>query len=208
MFQEALALLFAGSDTVGNTTSVGVFHVLYHQDVLNKLKAELVAIWPDPETRIDYTTLEKLPYLTAVIKESLRLAHGVVSSIPRVIGPEDAIITGIRVPKGTIVSTSVTYLHYNEKVFPDAIIYKPERWLEPNAKSLDTHLAPFSKGPRSCLGMNLAWCELYLLFGNIFRKLDLELYETTLKDISEWDDIYVPIYKADPLRIKVLGVAA
>ncbi|KAF9016362.1 hypothetical protein BDP27DRAFT_1440700 [Rhodocollybia butyracea] len=36
-------------------------------------------------------------------------------------------------------------------------------------------LAPFSKGPRICLGLNLAWCELYLIFGNIFRRLDLQL---------------------------------
>jgi hypothetical protein len=121
MFQEALALLIAGSDTVGNTTSVGVFHVLHNKPVLERLKAELRAAWPDPETPFDYTRLEKLPYLvssltllsflghpkhafplvqTAVVKESLRLAHGVVSSIPRVVGPGDTIIAGVQVPNG------------------------------------------------------------------------------------------------------------
>jgi len=208
MFQEALAILLAGSDTVGNSTSVGVFHVLYNEDVLRKLKEELRTIWPDAEVPVSYTELEKLPYLTAVVKESLRLGHGAVSSLPRVVGPEDAVITGIQVPKGTIVSTSVTYVHFDEDIFPDARTFRPERWLEANGKSLDSWLLPFSKGPRMCLGLNLAWSELYLLFGNIFRKLDLELYKTTLEDMSEWSDIFVPVYKSEPLRVNVLGVAA
>jgi cytochrome P450 len=63
MFQEALALLLAGSDTVGNTTSVGVFYILHDKSVLERLTSELRTAWPDPETQINYATLEKLPYL-------------------------------------------------------------------------------------------------------------------------------------------------
>jgi hypothetical protein len=100
----------------------------------------------------------------------MRLGHGVVGSLPRIVGPTDAIITGVKVPKGvsnlhlspivshsilhqTIVSTSVTYPHLNEEIFPDAHTFKPERWLEPSAKALDSWLIPFSRGPRMCLGM-------------------------------------------------------
>jgi hypothetical protein len=63
LFQEALALLLAGSDTVGNATSVGVFHVLNNKPVLERLTSELRTAWPDPDTHMDYLTLEKLPYL-------------------------------------------------------------------------------------------------------------------------------------------------
>jgi len=101
MYQEALDLMTAGSDTVGNAATDGFFHVLCNQNILKKLKTELTTAWPDLEVNVGYATLGKFPYLTAVIKESLRLAHGVVSSIPRVVGPKDAVIAGISVPKGT-----------------------------------------------------------------------------------------------------------
>jgi cytochrome P450 len=65
MFEEALALLIAGSDTVGNTASVGTYHVLANNGVLEKLRAELKSAWPDPDTPFTYSSLEKLPYLVS-----------------------------------------------------------------------------------------------------------------------------------------------
>lgn len=95
-----------------------------------------------------------------------------------------------------MVGTGATFLHLNSNVFHEPQLFSPERWLQPNSKGLHKHLVPFSKGPRMCLGIkyvwnslrlvsfssnaySLAWCELYLIFGNIFRRLDLEIYNTT-----------------------------
>jgi cytochrome P450 len=63
MFHEAINLLCAGTDTVGNTTTVGCFHVLNNKSVLERLTSELRTAWPDPNTHVGYATLEKLPYL-------------------------------------------------------------------------------------------------------------------------------------------------
>lgn len=94
-------------------------------------------------------------------------------------------------------------MHTNPDLFPDPMAFVPERWLHPESQKLENYLVPFSKGPRSCVGIkyvpsasfpwvfffastlssdpctSLAWCELYLVFGNMLRKLDMQLYNTT-----------------------------
>ena len=85
-----------------------------------------------------------------------------------------------------------TILHKNPKIFPNPTSFDPSRWLQENSSDLEKYLVSFSKGPRSCLGIkyvfcviyplsilskyhfnSLAWCELYLILGTVFRKLDL-----------------------------------
>ena len=108
---------FAGSDTVGNTCTVATYHILSNKRVYDTLTAALKLAWPDKDVPVRYETLEKLPYLvsfvqfflsilvtdhsqTAVIKESLRMAHGVVTPLPRVVGPVDSEISGVMIPAG------------------------------------------------------------------------------------------------------------
>ena len=56
---------------------------------------------------------------------------------------------------------------------PDAFI--PDRWLGEDAKTNEASLSAFSKGPRSCIGINLAYCELYLVIAGVFRRFDVGL---------------------------------
>ncbi|KAH8152938.1 uncharacterized protein LAJ45_03165 [Morchella importuna] len=153
LFDETMALLIAGSDTVGNTLVVGGFHVLNNPSVYEKLFNELKKNWPVLEKSLGYEELEKLPYLNAVIKESLRVSHGVVSALPRVVPPSGATIGGAHILGGTVVGMSSPYVHTNEGIFPDAHRFIPERWLQPNSKHLEHWLVPFSRGPRMCLGV-------------------------------------------------------
>jgi cytochrome P450 len=63
LIAEAITLLTAGSGTVGNVAIVGVFHVLNNKPILERLVSELHTVWPDLDSGVKYTTLEKLPYL-------------------------------------------------------------------------------------------------------------------------------------------------
>lgn len=87
-----------------------------------------------------------------------------------------------------------TIVHRNPDIFPEPFVFSPERWLQEDSHELEKYLVAFSKGPRSCLGIkcvmfsdwvflkrphcfmiaSLAWCELYLIFGNLFRKIVLD----------------------------------
>jgi cytochrome P450 len=176
LYEEAQALMFGGADTVGNTLMLGTHRLLQHPDKLQKLREELFEVWPSLESEPKLRDLESLPYLNAVIKESLRLSSGVVSGLLRVVPPTGATITGVTVPPGvrcksnsrepfglinnlqTIVSCGSTFVHYNATIFPEPDKFIPERWLESN--ELDNWLVAFSRGPRGCLGIKLVHTHL------------------------------------------------
>ncbi|KAF9530327.1 cytochrome P450 [Crepidotus variabilis] len=194
LLDEGLYMRFAGSDTVGNTCTVAAYHILNNKDVHSKLLDSLKEVWPDRETPPSYEALEKVPYLTAVLKESLRMAHGVVTPLPRLVGPTVAEIAGELIPPGTVVSMGATILHRNPSIFPDPYRFDPERWLQPNSFDLEKYLVAFSKGPRGCLGINLAWCELYLTIGTVFRRLDMIPDQASIEDIS-YREYFVPVHR-------------
>ncbi|KAJ2912323.1 hypothetical protein MD484_g8092, partial [Candolleomyces efflorescens] len=200
---EASVMVAAGSDTVANASMVGVFHILSDKDVEQKLRQELSEAWPEVDGRMSLERLEKLPYLTAVIKESLRLSQGIVSPLPRILTCETK-IGGVVVPENTVVGMGQSFVHFNPDIFPNPKAFDPSRWLVENASELESYLVSFSKGPRSCLGMNLAWAELYLILGNLFRKVDLEMFETRPSDL-EWGAFLVPRFHGT-LRVKVIDV--
>lgn len=71
LFQEALALLLAGSDTVGNTCTVGFANVLSNPPVLQKLVGELKRAFPDEDDPMTLEALEKLPYLVSLASHTI-----------------------------------------------------------------------------------------------------------------------------------------
>ncbi|KAG6855015.1 hypothetical protein C0991_005944 [Blastosporella zonata] len=153
LIEEAFSLLQAGTESPGNACAIGTYHVLNNPAVHTKLFEELHKAWPDSEAPVGYSVLEKLPYLTAVIKESLRMSHGIVTPLPRIIRPTSAVISGHDVPAGTIVGVSVVCLNTDARLFEDPSLFLPERWMQHSSRELDKYLVPFSKGPRMCMGV-------------------------------------------------------
>lgn len=182
MAEEASLFLIAGTDTTSNASALGTIFALSDNGYMrNKLKEELKSVWPRLEDKPSLEVLESLPYLKAVCKESLRLSHGAMSPLMRVVPQQGAVLGGHFVPGGTKVGMAHTFVHFNPTLFPEPHTFRPERWLEPGAEALDTWNVAFSKGPRSCLGINLAWCELYMNIAHIFRRFDLKLEQGVQK---------------------------
>jgi cytochrome P450 len=77
MADEAFDFLTAASDTAGNAMTVATHHVITNPQIYEQVKRELHDRFPDPNAKLDFAELEKLPFLTAVIKEGLRQAHSV-----------------------------------------------------------------------------------------------------------------------------------
>lgn len=106
------------------------------------------------------------------------------------------------IPPGTLFSMSSYALHHNENIFPDSHRFEPTRWLaDPitgafptgpdGIKPLTKYVASFSRGARSCVGMNLAWAELYFFSAEIFRTVDMEIYQTTAADVKMAREQYI-----------------
>ncbi|KFX89674.1 hypothetical protein V490_06862 [Pseudogymnoascus sp. VKM F-3557] len=199
LYEEAQSLVFAGGVTVADTLMTGYFQILSQPSLYTKLQAEVLGVWPDIDSPPKFEVLETLPTLTATIKESLRHSPGVSSSLLRIVPANGATISGRPIPGGTIVGMSSAIVHKAPSIFADPESFAPERWLEKGAVGLDKYLVSFSKGPRSCTGVNLAWCELYIAFATLLRRFDMELDGTTEADLA-WRDCFTPYYPGKHMR--------
>jgi len=205
--EEAFILVFAGTDTASAAITTGVIHAIENKCVYKTLKEELTTAWPNLDEKPAYQQLEKLPYLAAVVKESLRMSHGVVTPPYRIVPPEGATISGHAVPGGAIVGMSACLVHWNESVFVEARNFQPERWLGSDAAEIEPYLVAFSKGARACVGINLGYCELYLALANIFRRFDMELDGVSAADLR-WVDFYLPMHVGPDMRVFAKPVAS
>ena len=92
-------------------------------------------------------------------------------------------------------------MHRSPTIFPSPETFAPSRWLDAPTitakggveRPLSRYLVPFSKGPRMCLGINMANAELYIGLASVFRRLEFELFETGLRDVDMASDYLVPM---------------
>lgn len=188
---ECFSLLAAAADTTGNAMTIAAYRVMDKPTIYARLRNELIDAFPADNFPLKFTELEKLPYLTGVVKEGIRLSFGVIGRLPRVVPLGGATFNGHFLPEGNIVSMSSWLMHRNPDIFPDPMLFNPDRWLDPvDFRKCDSHIVAFGKGSRQCVGMPLAYAELYIAIGSLFRRFDqLQVHETTQKDLV-YDDYF------------------
>lgn len=209
--QEARTLVGAGSETTGSALEFITFHVLSNPDKLRRLKEELAkaaesskGAGKNPLT--EYAVVQKLPYLTAVINEGLRLACSVSGRLARLNPRAATIYKSYTLPPGTVISMAIRGNHMNETIYPDAMAFKPERWLVQGEelKRVEKYFIPFGRGGRSCIGKELALMNLYLTCASFFHLFDAELFETTRKDIEIEHDFFSPFPSPESSGLRVM----
>ncbi|KAI2629319.1 putative cytochrome P450 [Hypomontagnella submonticulosa] len=203
---EGQTLIGAGTLTTANVLKTVVFHTLDDPARLDAVVAELQAEFPDPKEPVSLHRLEKLPLLTAYITEGLRLAYGVTHRL-QLLSDEPLHFNGVQIPPRTPVGMTSIFMHDNPVVFPEPRAFRPERWAGPPETQhlLRRHYVPFSKGTRMCLGMHLAWAEIYIVLGTLFRSYELSLSGTRRDDVEMAHDFFDPVPKLDSkgLRVRV-----
>ncbi|KAF2652803.1 cytochrome P450 [Lophiostoma macrostomum CBS 122681] len=200
LWQEGSALIGAGVETTSNTLCVALYYLSLHPEIRSKLEVELKQAMPTPDHLAPWAKLETLPYLSAVIKEALRLAYGTTSRFIRVAPQASLKYDRYTFPPGTAVSMSAMLLCEHPSIFKEPKLFRPERWLEEDGSS---DLLVFGRGTRMCAGQNLAYAELYLTFAAIVRKFELALYDTDFSDIEAVCDATMPMPKADTKGVRV-----
>lgn len=156
LYEEGQAMLFGGTDTVSNTAMLLVFYVLQTPGVEERLLGELREVWPDRDAEApSWDALEKLPYLTAVIKEALRLTPGVPAGLKRIVGKGGIEVEGVWVPEGTIIHASGHMMNMDGGLWEEPRKFRPERWLvgKEERRAMEGNLVTFSRGPRMCMGI-------------------------------------------------------
>lgn len=205
--EEAQTLLVAGSETTGNTLTLTTFYLLADPNRAGKLKQELLQLNKEQDSPLAHHDLQRLPYLTASITEGLRISSSVAGRLPRINSHAAMNYNDFVIPAGVAVSMSIRDVNLNKTIFPDADHFIPERWLGDSEKRqvLEKYMVAFGRGPRNCIGMNLALVELYLVIGNMFRSYDMRVVETREEDLKITHDFFSPFgpAKSKGLRVKV-----
>ncbi|KAH9002282.1 cytochrome P450 [Lactarius hatsudake] len=205
VISEHMGHLVGGCDTSSTTLSYLCWELTRRADVAKKLRAELDTVMPNRKAFPDITTLQNLPYLSAFIKEGLRLYGAAPSLLERVVPsssvktsvPEAFDLMGYALPPGTVVATQAWSAHRDPTVFPAPEAFSPERWLETGdnkeqLEAMNWHMMPFGTGSRVCGGQNLAQIVLRIAIAAIVQHFDLlSPLETTEKSMEMRDSFVI-----------------
>ncbi|KAK4609352.1 Cytochrome P450 monooxygenase aflU [Fulvia fulva] len=126
---HACIMFLGGTDTTSNTLAFGTWHILQSPGILTKLRKELDEAMPDAMKLYRQLDLERLSYLRAVIKESIRFSMGTSARLMRLTPTEGATFDGQYIPATTRISFSNYVYKFDADVFEDPFVFRPERWL-------------------------------------------------------------------------------
>ena len=175
------ANVVAGSDTVACALNSILRHTLLSPTAYRKLQGELLAL---PTEAIAYKELKKLFYLSAVIREGMRLCPSIGMHLERVVPPEGLHLPDGRfIPGGTSVGMNAGVLH-RQSVFGENVdAFMPERWLpgkdegeeeaKERIKAMKAADFVFGYGKRGCLGKELALMEIHVFVARLVREFEV-----------------------------------
>ncbi|ELR97024.1 cytochrome P450 [Gloeocapsa sp. PCC 73106] len=164
---ELLTLLFAGYETTANALAWSLYWAHRLPEVKAKILAELATL-----ENHDPSAIARLPYLSAVCQETLRLYPIALVTFPRLV-KEATELEGYHFPANTIILGSIYQIHHRPEIYPEPEMFKPERFLEKQFSPYE--YLPFGGGVRRCLGEVLAQFEMKLALAEILSHYELIL---------------------------------
>ncbi|KAJ3508531.1 hypothetical protein NMY22_g16580 [Coprinellus aureogranulatus] len=183
-------ITFAGMDTTSNALSRILQLLSERPDVQERLRDEIEEAAMTHGEELDYGTLSSLPFLEAVVRETLRL-YAPVPFATRV--PQQDMVLPLSkpvktldgekkyelvVPKGTLIFMQLIKCNRDKDIWgPDAEEWKPERWLSPlpssvteaNIPGVYANLMTFLGGGRACIGFKFAQLEIKVVLSTLLR---------------------------------------
>ncbi|KAI9705373.1 MAG: hypothetical protein M1820_005203 [Bogoriella megaspora] len=170
--------MFAAAGTTARIMTAAIFHLHETPYALEALSKELEQAIPDASQITAVKILKQLPYLNAVIKESLRIAAPVATRLP-LIARKPIEYREWTIPSGTPISVNSRDLLHNKTIFPHPEEFVPERWLATGADAIpDRYFVPFGRGARMCQGKDFAVSELQITLATLIRRFCFEIVDT------------------------------
>ncbi|CAN4088024.1 unnamed protein product [Withania somnifera] len=169
-------ILAGGTDTTYTVLEWAMTELLRHSSAMNKLQNEAREIAKGKNEIVSEDDLDKMHYLKAVIKETLRLHPPIPLLVPRQ-ARQDVKVMGYDIAAGTMVITNGWAIGRDPAIWDDAEEFKPERFLNSTVdfKGHDFGLIPFGAGRRGCPGISFAMATNELVLANVVRNFDWQL---------------------------------
>ena len=169
---ELMTLLFAGHETTATAMAWALYWTHRQPEVRTKLLQELATLGENP----DPAEIFRLPYLTAVCNETLRIHPVAMLTFPRQVEvPVD--VLGCQLEPGTIVVGCIYLVHHRSDLYPNSHEFDPQRFIDRTFTPYE--FMPFGGGARRCIGEALAMYELKLVLAQVLSRYEFSLVDST-----------------------------
>ncbi|KAG6575238.1 Cytochrome P450 78A3, partial [Cucurbita argyrosperma subsp. argyrosperma] len=201
-------MIFRGTDTTAVLMEWILARMVVHPEVQEKVQSELDTVVGRSRGVVE-SDIPSLVYLTAVVKEVLRLhPPGPLLSWAR-LAITDTTIDGHHVPKGTTAMVNMWSIARDPQVWSDPLEFKPERFVSGGADvefsvmGSDLRLAPFGSGRRTCPGKALAWTTVIFWVATLLHEFKW-LPSPNQNDAVDFSELLkLSCEMANPLTVKL-----
>ncbi|KAM4735441.1 cytochrome P450 4T8 [Anableps anableps] len=169
---EVDTFMFEGHDTTASGLSFILYCLACHPEHQRLCRDEICEVLQGKDT-MEWEDVNKIPYTTMCIKESLRL-YPPVPGISRQITKPITFFDGRILPAGSQIGISVFGTHRNSTVWENPNVFDPLRFLPENVSKRSSHaFVPFSAGPRNCIGQTFAMNEMKVVTALTLKRYHL-----------------------------------
>lgn len=184
---EAALLVLAGSDNTATAITATLFYLAYNPQALAEAQAEVRRTFSSPEAIRSGDQLSSCQYLRACVDEAMRLSPPAPGLMPREVLSGGIEVDGHHIPQGTEIGTPIYAIHHEPAYFPAPFSFRPERWLnQTGASGTDASskeevalarsaFCAFGKGPRDCVGKQMAYREMMIVLASVFWAFEMRL---------------------------------
>ncbi|KVH89153.1 cytochrome P450 76AD1-like [Cynara cardunculus var. scolymus] len=196
-----LDLFFAGTETTSSALEWAMAELIHNPEKMTRARVEVSEILKNDNRNLKESDISRLPYLSAIIKETLRLYPPLAFLGPRK-AIHDVAVQGFIMPKNAEILCNVWAMGRDPDIWSDPKVFKPERFLNVNIdyKGQDFEFIPFGSGRRICPGLNIAHKMLHIILGSLIYMFDWKLAgNTSAQDMDMEGKIGITLQKKVPL---------
>ena len=165
---QATILFAASYETTASAMTWTLFLLAQHPEVMSRLFDELEGLGAAAPTS---RQLAGLPYLDAIIKESMRILPPVPYTMRAVTRSTE--LAGVELHRGDRVVCSHYITHHRSHLYSEPERFHPERWS--TLRRGPYEYLPFSAGPRMCIGVGFAMAAMKVALAAILRRFRLSM---------------------------------
>lgn len=180
-------MLFAGGDTIAAAIQFSIAELINNPNILKKLRDEIDRI-VGSNRLIEEFDIPKLPYLQAVVKETLRV-HPAGPLLRRQCNV-DTKLNGYDIKAGTKILINAYAITRDQKTWKDPDEFRPERFLSDELKQVDFNggqdfsFLPFGSGRRGCLGRTHGSIVTQMTVGALVQCFDWKVKDMDKIDVK------------------------
>jgi cytochrome P450 len=203
ILSQSWLFLLAGYETTSTALTFCLYELALHPEVQDILFDELNSSM-DSKEEFSYEIVAKLPFLNAVISETLRLYPPFLRLEREVSQEYELGKTGITLFEGQLIQISIYAVQHSEEFFPKPEEFMPQRFMPENREKIIPYsYIPFAVGPRNCIAMRFALMEMKVCIARIVTnfklrkspKTDVPLKFCTSTHMCKSDNVIVSIQK-------------